>query len=118
MTAFMRPVHVLRALVLAALALPLAGCFALAPIVASTAGFYTTTTTGKLPWDHFVSWSTGEDCSGVHVENNQPYCIDKKGQLAGLAVQKQCFNTLGQVQCYIGPDPYGTRPDPVQDPVQ
>ncbi len=114
MTAFTRPALVLKALVLVGLGLPLSGCFALAPIVASTGGFYATSATGKLPWDQFVSWATGEECSAVHLENQQPYCVDKNGQLAGLAVQKQCYATLGQVQCFMGPDPYETRPDPVQ----
>ena len=116
MTTFLRPALVLRLVVFAAMGLPLSGCFAVAPIAAATTGFYTTSATGKAPWDHFVSWSTGEDCSGVHVENGQPYCIDRKGQLAGLAVQKNCYNTLGQVECFMGPDPYASRPDPIQDP--
>ena len=116
MTGFLRPALVLRLIAFAAMSLPLSGCFALAPIVASTAGFYSTAASHKAPWDHLVSMATGEDCSSVHYENNQPYCVDKNGKLAGLAGQKQCYATLGVVECYIGPDPYGSRPDPVQDP--
>ena len=113
--AFARRAFVLRALALAALSAPLAGCFALAPIAMSTAGFYTMSATGKMPADHFVSWATGEDCSAVHVEAQQPYCIDKNGKNLGAAVQKQCYATLGTPQCYYAAeDPYGTRPDPIQ----
>jgi len=103
-----------RIAVLGGSAFTLVGCFGLAPIVMSTASFYTASSTGKFPVDHLVSLATGEDCASVHVEARQPYCLDKKGQMIGLAVEKRCYNTLGQVQCYIGEDPYGTRPDPVQ----
>ena len=105
---------VLAALLLTAMAPTLSGCFGLVPIAMSTASFYTASATGKLPMDHAVSMATGEDCSAVHIEAHQPYCIDKNGQLAGLAVEKRCYATIGQVQCYMGPDPLGTRPDPVQ----
>lgn len=105
-----------RILALGTAAFSLAGCFGLAPIVMSTASFYTASATGKFPVDHAVSLATGQDCASVHVEARQPYCLDTKGQVIGLAVEKQCFNTLGTVQCYLGPDPYGTRPNQVQDP--
>lgn len=97
-----------------AMAFALSGCFGLLPIAAATGSFYTASATGKFPVDHFVSMATGEDCAAVHIEAKQPYCINRNGQLAGLAVEKRCYHTLGQVQCYMGPDPYGTRPDPVQ----
>jgi len=100
--------------VMATMTVALSGCFGLLPIAAATGSFYTASATGKFPVDHFVSMATGEDCAAVHIEAKQPYCIDRKGQLAGLAVEKRCYNTIGQVQCYMGPDPYGTRPDPVQ----
>jgi hypothetical protein len=99
---------------LACLAFALTGCFGLAPIVMSTASFYTASSTGKFPVDHLVSLATGEDCASVHIEARQPYCVTKDGQVAGLAVEKRCYATIGQVQCFMGPDPYGTRPDPVQ----
>lgn len=104
--------------VLGCIAFSLTGCFGLVPIAMSTAGFYTASATGKFPADHLVSLATGEDCAAVHVEARQPYCIDRRGQIAGLAVEKRCYNTIGQVQCYLGADPYGSRPDPVQDPVE
>ena len=96
----------------------LTGCFGLVPIAMTTASFYTASATGKYPVDHLVSMATGEDCAAVHVEARQSYCLDKKGEVIGLAAEKQCFRTLGQVQCYIGPDPYGTRPNQIQDPPQ
>jgi len=104
--------------VLCAIAFALTGCFALAPIAMSTASFYSASATGKFPADHLVSLATGEDCAAIHIEAKQPYCIDRRGQIAGLAVEKRCYHTIGRVQCYLGPDPYDTRPDPVQDPVQ
>ena len=103
-----------RIALLAGGAFCLTGCFGLVPIAMTTASFYATSATGKLPTDHLVSLATGEDCAAVHIEARQPYCMDKKGQMIGMAVEKRCYATLGQVQCYIGEDPYGTRPDPVQ----
>lgn len=103
-----------RIAVLAFGAFCLTGCFGLVPIAMTTASFYTASATGKFPADHLVSLATGEDCASVHIEARQPYCLDKKGQVIGLAAEKRCYATLGNVQCYIGEDPYGTRPDPVQ----
>jgi len=102
------------AALLAALAPLLAGCFGLVPIAMSTASLYSASSTGKFPIDHAVSMATGEDCASVHIEAHQPYCINKDGQVAGLAVEQRCYATIGQVQCFAGADPYGTRPDPVQ----
>jgi hypothetical protein len=102
------------AALMAVIAVALGGCFGLLPIAAATGSFYTASATGKFPIDHFVSMATGQDCAAVHVEARQPYCVLPDGQVAGLAVEKRCYNTIGQVQCYLGPDPYGTRPDPVQ----
>ena len=103
-----------RIAVLAIGAFCLTGCFGLVPIAMTTASFYTASATGKFPLDHVVSLATGEDCASVHIEARQSYCLDKKGQNIGMAVEKRCYATLGQVQCYLGEYPYGTRPDPVQ----
>jgi hypothetical protein len=82
-------------------------------MASAAAGLYVTNLTGKTPIDHAVSMHTGQDCATVRLENKQPYCIDKDGQSLGLAVAKQCYATLGNVECAFGPDPYGTRPNPV-----
>jgi|JI10StandDraft_1071094.scaffolds.fasta_scaffold382260_2 hypothetical protein len=103
-----------RIALLATGAFCLTGCFGLVPIAMTTASFYTASATGKFPVDHLVSLATGEDCASVHIEARKSYCLDKKGQNLGLAAEKRCYATLGNVQCYIGEDPYGTRPDPVQ----
>ncbi len=103
-----------RIAVLAIGAFCLTGCFGLVPIAMTTASFYTASATGKFPGRPRRIARHGEDCASVHVEARQSYCLDKKGQNIGLAAEKRCYATLGNVQCYIGEDPYGTRPDPIQ----
>ena len=58
--------------------------------------------TDKTMEDHFVSLSSGKDCSIIRKEKGLTYCVEDE------PVIKQnifCYKTLATVTCYDRPDP-------------
>lgn len=96
------------------LSLGLGACTGVEPAV-----MFLATTTGvvmddKLPTDYIVEAYTGEDCSYIRqLEDGGPLC---RSADYGKVVEQPlyCYSTLGNVQCYTKPDPFGNGQTPVQ----
>ena len=68
--------------------------------------------TDKTIVDHFVSISSGKNCSTVRREQGLHYCEEDE-----LEVKPRiyCYNTLGRVTCYDRPDPYANGSQKIGD---
>jgi hypothetical protein len=60
--------------------------------------------TDKTLGDHLISVGSGKDCSSVRTELGLTYC--KEDEIS-LTPAVYCYRTLGSVDCYAKPDPYG-----------
>ena len=58
--------------------------------------------TDKTLIDHYVSFTTGKNCSIVRREQGRTYCEEDEG---GPADEVYCYPTLGKVTCYAEPQP-------------
>ena len=59
--------------------------------------------TDKTIVDHFVSISSGKNCSTVRREQGLHYCEEDEPE---IKARVYCYNTLGRVTCYDRPDPH------------
>ena len=59
--------------------------------------------TDKTIVDHFVSISSGKNCSTVRREQGLHYCEEDELEAKPRIF---CYNTLGRVTCYDRPDPH------------
>ncbi len=63
--------------------------------------------TDKTLTDHAASRALKEDCSVLHLTDNEPYCQEfpePDTRMATLAASLYCYRTLGGVSCYDRPD--------------
>lgn len=60
--------------------------------------------TDKSLGDHLISAGSGKDCSTVRTEQGMTYC--KEDEIS-LTPAVYCYRTLGDVDCFAKPDPYG-----------
>lgn len=60
--------------------------------------------TGKSFTDHYVSFSTGKNCSSLRKNTGRTYCEEDE-----IAEPEEiyCYNSLGKVNCYSVPRPHG-----------
>ncbi|MDX1401153.1 MAG: hypothetical protein R3245_04455 [Kiloniellales bacterium] len=95
-------------------ALLLNACDSTAAFVAGAAGIATFVQTDKTMTDHAASFVSGQDCSILHVANDEEYCLDENAldsegsQETYLNTQNQtsfCYRTIGAITCYSEPDP-------------
>ena len=86
----------------------LSGCGSMDPGFATATGITTAfIMTDKLPTDMIAEAATGLDCSYVrHLDDKGPVC---RSQDYGQVIEKPiyCYKSLGRVDCYDYPDPYG-----------
>lgn len=66
--------------------------------------------TQKTLTDHLVSFSTGKDCSTIRKERGMTYCVEDE---VTTPEEVYCYNTLGAINCYAQPQPYGSEYQPV-----
>jgi len=59
--------------------------------------------TDKTFEDHFISLTSGKNCSTVRREKGQSYC--EEDEITRLP-NVHCYRTLGKITCYDKPDPY------------
>ena len=62
--------------------------------------------TDKTIEDHFVSLTSGKNCSTVRTEQGLAYCEEDE---VNLQPNVYCYRTLGKVTCYDKPDPYRNK---------
>lgn len=97
------------------LLLSIAGCSSVDPGFATAAGITTAfIMTDKLPTDMIAEAATGLDCSYVkHLDDGGPVC---RSQDYGQVIEKPiyCYKSLGKVDCYDYPDPYGVGANHVE----
>ena len=101
-------------------ALVLSGCDTTTALVTTSIGIATFVQTDKTPTDHVASFVTQQDCTILHVADDEPYCQEEGPEAEDLAaldsareqqerleLQKQayCYRTLGAISCYREPDP-------------
>jgi len=62
--------------------------------------------TDKTPGDHLASYMTGLDCDTIRAsQDNGPHCRPHHQEVIEPPVY--CYRTLGNVDCFRSPDPYG-----------
>ena len=87
----------------------LAGCTAVAaapgavPTLAGIEGL-TVIVTDKTITDHYVSFTTGKNCSTVRKNLGLTYCVEDE---VGVQDEVFCYRTLGRVNCFAVPAPHG-----------
>ena len=64
----------------------------------------TVITTGKTISDHIVSYATGKNCSTVRRQTGQNFCEEDD---LSTPEEIYCYNSLGDVNCFASPQPYG-----------
>ncbi len=64
----------------------------------------TVITTGKTISDHIVSYATGKNCSTVRRQTGQNFCEEDD---LSTPEEIYCYNSLGKVNCFASPQPYG-----------
>ncbi|MAV87930.1 MAG: hypothetical protein CMM67_06755 [Rhodospirillaceae bacterium] len=63
-------------------------------------------TTGKTLSDHVISYSSGKNCSTVRLQTGQNFCEEDD---YSVPEEIYCYNSLGNVNCFSSPPPYGTE---------
>ena len=63
----------------------------------------TVVSTDKTIVDHFVSISSGKNCSTIRREQGLHYCEEDEPE---VEPRTYCYKTLGRVTCYDRPDPH------------
>ncbi len=105
-------IRLLTWVALAALCLPMGGCFLVHPIIVPAVTAGTLTYAGITPPDIITSAITGKECSLLKYEQGEPYCSSEE-EATGPELPLYCYRTIGDVDCYRTPaDPYLTRPLP------
>ena len=93
----------------------ISGCSSLDPGFATGAGVATSfIMTDKLPTDSIAEAFTGLNCSYVkHLDDKGPIC---RSQDYGQVIEKPiyCYKSIGKVDCYDYPDPYGVGAQYIQ----
>jgi hypothetical protein len=64
----------------------------------------TVATTGKTISDHFVSYTTGKNCSTVRRQIGQNFCEEDD---LSEPEEIYCYKSLGDVNCFATPQPFG-----------
>jgi hypothetical protein len=77
---------------------------AVAPLAAAEG--LTVIGTDKTIGDHIVSYQRGKNCSTIRVQTGRTYC--EEDERVGLE-EIYCYRTLGQINCYQKPMPYGDK---------
>jgi hypothetical protein len=103
-------------LLLALVALPLAGCDAFTPHYPQTTGLLgieatSLVMTGKTATDHLFSMTTKQDCNVLRAKDGGKYCESRNPPVDQPEVF--CYRTLGAVSCYKEMDPYGDSIQPI-----
>ncbi|WP_420549985.1 hypothetical protein [Curvivirga sp.] len=96
------------------LSLGLSACTGVEPAMVFLATTSGVVMDDKLPTDYIAEAYTGEDCSYIRqLDDGGPLC---RSADYGKVVEQPlyCYNTLGTVNCYTRPDPYGNGQTPVQ----
>ena len=64
----------------------------------------TVVSTGKTISDHFVSYTSGKNCSTVRRQIGQNFCEEDD---LSEPEEIYCYNSLGDVNCFATPQPFG-----------
>ena len=72
----------------------------------------TVVSTDKTIVDHFVSISSGKNCSTIRREQGLHYCEEDEPE---VKPRIYCYKTLGRVTCYDRPDPHANGVQKVGD---
>src|SRR5579875_75229 len=94
----------------AAVLLALSACEAVGPLAAASVG--SVAVFGRGPADIGVSLVTGRDCSVVRLANGESYCKPVEPPPQG---QPYCTRSLGVVDCWETPNPFGYEQRQVAD---
>lgn len=62
--------------------------------------------TDKTIGDHIASYQRGKNCSTIRLQTGRTYC--EEDEQVGLE-EVYCYRTLGKINCYDKPMPYGER---------
>lgn len=84
---------------------------ALAPPIAAVEGV-SAVATGKPLSDHVVSYYSGKNCSSVRKSTGRSYCEEEE---LNPTPRVWCYRSLGSINCYDRPDPYGGNQRKVGD---
>ena len=60
--------------------------------------------TGKSLTDHYVSYTTGKNCSTLRKKTGRTYCEEDE---ITEPEEIYCYKSLGKVNCYSVPRPHG-----------
>ena len=62
--------------------------------------------TDRTPGDHLASYITGLDCDTIRASQDKgPHCRPPHEEIIEPPVY--CYRTLGTIDCFRSPDPYG-----------
>jgi hypothetical protein len=64
----------------------------------------TVVSTGKTISDHFISYTSGKNCSTVRRQIGQNFCEEDD---LSEPEEIYCYNSLGDVNCFGTPQPFG-----------
>jgi len=95
-----------RSFIAATAALMLAGCGAEPGFLAVAGATSTIVNTDKLPTDFIAEAVTGLDCNSIRQSRDKgPLCRAPEQRVIERPVY--CYRTLGDMNCYEQPDPFG-----------
>ena len=60
--------------------------------------------TGKSLTDHYMSFTTGKNCSTLRKNTGRTYCEEDE---ISAPEEIYCYKSLGKVNCYSTPRPHG-----------
>ncbi|MEQ8443205.1 MAG: hypothetical protein RIM33_13760 [Alphaproteobacteria bacterium] len=86
----------------------LSGCESalLTPATALMASGAVIINTDRTPGDHLASYMTGLDCDTIRASRDGgPQCRPPNEEIIDPPVY--CYRTLGKIDCFRSPDPYG-----------
>ncbi|MDP6426840.1 MAG: hypothetical protein QF393_02385 [Rhodospirillales bacterium] len=101
----MRAFHIIVVLLALAGCTAVAGAPAVVPPLAGVEGL-SVLGTDKTITDHFISFSTGKNCSTIRKNLGMTYCEEDE---VGTVDEVYCYRSLGRVNCFAVPAPHGER---------
>lgn len=77
-------------------------------LVSAGLGVASLKTTRKTIADHAIGLVTDQDCSMLRAQSGDAYCLSDDEMQARIPAQPEhCYRTIGEIDCYQGPDGMG-----------
>ena len=89
----------------------IASCSSISPVPVNTSEILmidgmSVLSTGKTISDHVISYSLGKNCSTLRRKTGQNFCEEDD---ISPPEELYCYDSLGNVNCFKTPEPYGQK---------